>query len=115
MNDVDQSPRVARTVIEALEGSRIRQVAESNIGRDDVIPLWFGEPDLPTPDYIKKAAQEALADDHVFYAQNRGIPPLRETIAAYSTELIGQAIDVDRITVLEQQVSTLLADALTHF
>ncbi|MDG2269771.1 MAG: aminotransferase class I/II-fold pyridoxal phosphate-dependent enzyme, partial [Alphaproteobacteria bacterium] len=108
MNDVDQSPRVARTVIEALEGSRIRQVAESNIGRDDVIPLWFGEPDLPTPDYIKKAAQEALADDHVFYAQNRGIPPLRETIAAYSTELIGQAIDVDRITVSASGMAAIM-------
>jgi len=108
LNDVDQSPRVARTVIEALEGSRIRQVAESNIGRDDVIPLWFGEPDLPTPDYIKKAAQEALADDHVFYAQNRGIPPLRETIAAYSTELIGQAIDVDRITVSASGMAAIM-------
>jgi len=108
LNDVDQSPRVARTVIEALEGSRIRQVAESNIGRDDVIPLWFGEPDLPTPDYIKKAAQEALADDHVFYAQNRGIPPLRETIAAYSTELIGRAIDVDWITVSASGMAAIM-------
>ena len=88
LSDFNYSPRLARPVIEALEGSRIRQVAESNIGRDDIIPLWFGEPDIPTPDYIKQAAQDALADDHVFYSQNRGIPPLRETIATYSTSLI---------------------------
>ncbi len=91
--------RFVRDAIEGLEGSRIRQVAEQNIGRDDVIALWFGEPDLPTPDYIKRAAEAALSDDHVFYAQNRGIPPLRETIADYSTRLIGRDIGVDRITV----------------
>ena len=95
----DQQPRLVRTAIASLEGSRIRQVAEENIGRDDVIALWFGEPDLPTPDYIKRAAEAALADDHVFYAQNRGIPPLRDTIADYSTKLIGRDIGTDRITV----------------
>ncbi|MBO6783323.1 MAG: pyridoxal phosphate-dependent aminotransferase [Alphaproteobacteria bacterium] len=95
----DQQPRTVRAAIASLEGSRIRQVAEANIGREDVIALWFGEPDLPTPDYIKRAAEAALADDQVFYAQNRGIPPLRETISEYSTGLIGRKIGTDRITV----------------
>ncbi len=27
----------------ALEASRIRQIAEIGMGRDDLIPLWFGE------------------------------------------------------------------------
>ncbi|MBT3400547.1 MAG: pyridoxal phosphate-dependent aminotransferase, partial [Rhodospirillaceae bacterium] len=102
--------RRLRPAIDDLEGSLIRQVAETNIGRDDVIPLWFGEPDLPTPDYIKQALVQALADDHVFYAQNRGIPPLRETIAAYSSNLIGREIGVDRITA---SVSGMAAIMLT--
>lgn len=95
----EQLPRTMRPAIAALEGSRIRQVADANLGREDVIALWFGEPDLPTPDYIKRAAEQALHDDHVFYAQNRGIPPLRDTIADYSTKLIGREIGIDRITV----------------
>jgi aspartate aminotransferase len=103
-----ENERWVRPAIAALEGSRIRQVAESNIGRDDVIPLWFGEPDLPTPDYIKKAVTDALADDHVFYAQNRGIPPLRETIAAYSTNLIGREIDIDRVTVSASGMAAIM-------
>ena len=109
MNDNTLStPRWVRPAIDTLEGSRIRQVAESNIGRDDVIPLWFGEPDLPTPDYIKNAVTDALANDHVFYAQNRGIPPLRETIATYSTNLIGRPIDVDRITVSASGMAAIM-------
>ena len=74
MSNVRQIPsRKIRHTIETLDGSLIRQVAESNIGRDDVIALWFGEPNEPTPDFIKQAAVAALDDDHVFYAQNRGI------------------------------------------
>ena len=102
--------RRLRPAVDELEGSLIRKVAEMNIGRDDVIPLWFGEPDLPTPDYIKQALVQAVTDDHVFYAQNRGIPPLRETIAAYSSHLIGRDIDVDRITA---SVSGMAAIMLT--
>lgn len=109
MPDISKdNQRWVRPAIDALEGSRIRQVAESNIGRDDVIALWFGEPDLPTPDYIKKAVTDALAADHVFYAQNRGIPPLRETIATYSTNLIGRSIDVDRITVSASGMAAIM-------
>jgi aspartate aminotransferase len=108
LNCIDLPPRVARPAIENLEGSRIRQVAESNIGRDDVIPLWFGEPDLPTPDFIKQAARDALSDDHVFYAQNRGIPLLRETIATYSTDLIGCPIDIDRVTVSASGMAAIM-------
>ena len=109
MSDMtDDKQRWVRPAIDALEGSRIRQVAESNIGRDDVIALWFGEPDMPTPDYIKQAVTDALAADHVFYAQNRGIPPLRETIATYSTNLISRSIDVDRITVSASGMAAIM-------
>ena len=102
--------RRLRPAVDNLEGSLIRKVAETNIGRDDLIPLWFGEPDLPTPLYIKDAVVKAIADDHVFYAQNRGIPELREAIADYSENMIGRQIGVDRITA---SVSGMAAIMLT--
>ncbi|MBO22056.1 MAG: aspartate aminotransferase [Rhodospirillaceae bacterium] len=108
--EIANGVRRLRPAVDELEGSLIRQVAETNIGRDDVIPLWFGEPDLPTPDYIKDAVTQAIVDDHVFYAQNRGIPPLREAIAEYSSTLIGRKIGVDRITA---SVSGMAAIMLT--
>ena len=102
--------RRLRPAVDELEGSLIRKVAETNIGRDDVIALWFGEPDLPTPEFIKEAVTQAISDDYVFYAQNRGIPPLREAIAEYSTDLVGRQIGVDRITA---SVSGMAAIMLT--
>ena len=88
-----------RRSIEELPGSLIRHVAEPNMGREGLLRLWFGEPDVPTPEFIKDAATAALADNQVFYAQNRGVPLLRETISAYVSALHGYPIGIDRITV----------------
>ncbi len=101
-------PRLVRPEIERLGESLIRHVAEANIGRDDVIPLWFGEPDTATPDFIKQAAVRALEADRVFYTQNRGIPPLREAIAGYAGNLHRREIGTERITVTASGMSALM-------
>ncbi len=100
--------RLVRPAIELLEESLIRKVAEDNIGRDDVIPLWFGEPDLPTPEFIKEAAIQALRDDHVFYTQNRGIPPLLEAISDYVSRLHDRQIGIDRLTVTGSGMNAIM-------
>lgn len=66
-----------------------------NYGRDKpgVIPLWAGEGDLPTPRFIVEAAQKALADGETFYTHQRGIPPLREALAAYYERQYGRPFD----------------------
>ena len=100
--------RLMRPEIADLGGSLIRAVADDNMGRADVIPLWFGEPDTPTPDFIKQAANRALAADHVFYTQNRGIPTLREALSRYAGALHGGPIDVERITVTASGMSAIM-------
>lgn len=105
---VETRRRFVRPAIETLEESLIRKVAEDNIGRADVIPLWFGEPDLPTPGFIKDAAIQALRDDHVFYTQNRGIPALREAISTYVTRLHGRDIGIDRLTVTGSGMNAIM-------
>ncbi len=101
-------PRLMRPEIERLGESLIRDVAEANIGRKGVIPLWFGEPDTATPDFIKQAAVRALEANHVFYTQNRGIPPLREAIAAYAGRLHDRSFGIDRITVTASGMSAIM-------
>ncbi len=100
--------RLVRPAIDLLEESLIRKVAEDNIGRDDVIALWFGEPDLPTPEFIKEAAIQALRDDHVFYTQNRGIPPLLEAISDYVSRLHDRQIGIDRLTVTGSGMNAIM-------
>ena len=78
------------------------------MGRDGLIALWFGEPDTGTPDFIKKAAMMALYDDHVFYAQNRGIPQLRDAISTYVSALHQRPFGVDRFTVTGSGMNAIM-------
>ena len=73
--------------------SRIRELAEIAMSMDGVLKLYFGESNLPTPDYIKRAAQKAMADGFTFYTENAGLPSLRKSLARYYQEL--QAVELD--------------------
>lgn len=97
-----------RPAVVDLDHSLIRAVSDAHMGRDGLIKLWFGEPDTATPDFIKKAAMMALYDDHVFYAQNRGIPQLRDAISTYVGALHQRPIGVDRLTVTGSGMNAIM-------
>ncbi len=63
--------------------SGISAVVNHARGREGLIPLWVGEGDLPTPDFISEAGIKALANGETFYTWQRGIPELRQALAAY--------------------------------
>ncbi|RDJ20480.1 pyridoxal phosphate-dependent aminotransferase [Bosea caraganae] len=67
--------------------------------RPGLIPLWVGEGDLPTPEFIMRAAMKSLADGETFYTWQRGIPELREALARYHTRLYGQPFSAERFFV----------------
>lgn len=100
-----------RRVIEQLEESRIREVANAGMGHTDVLPFWFGESDEVTPQVIRDAAARSLADGETFYAHNLGLPPLREAIAAYMSRLHGHLhgpVDAGRVAVTSGGVNALM-------
>ena len=49
-----------RKAIQNLEASKIREVANAGLGRDDVLAFWFGESDEVTPEVIRKAAIDSI-------------------------------------------------------
>ena len=65
----------------------------------EVIPMWFGESDLSTPEPPRRAAVESLGRGETFYAAQSGMPELRRTIAEYMSRLHGRTIGADRVTV----------------
>jgi aspartate/methionine/tyrosine aminotransferase len=80
-------PLTARPGVLALRSSRIREVANAGMGRADVLPFWFGEPDEVTPEFIRRAAIDSLEAGETFYTQNLGLPELRDVLAAYLSRL----------------------------
>jgi aspartate/methionine/tyrosine aminotransferase len=85
-------PAVAGSV-EKVPRSRIRELAEIAMGMDGVLRLYFGESNLPTPDYIKQAAVRAMQDGFTFYTENAGLPSLRRAIAENYRRLQGVELD----------------------
>ncbi len=98
---------MARKVIENLEPSRIREVANAALGREDVLAFWFGESDEVTPEFIRQAAIESLQRGETFYTHNLGLPELREEIAAYMSQRHGP-IEPNRIAVTSGGVNALM-------
>lgn len=77
----------ARSPVQALRSSKIREVANAGLGRRDVLPFWFGEPDEPTPGMVRQAAIDALQARQTFYTPTLGAPGLRDALARYLTGL----------------------------
>lgn len=84
--------RVAASAL-AVPDSRVRELAEIAMGMRGVYKLYFGESDLPTPEFIKQAAERALADGFTYYTENAGLLSLREAIARYTHRLHGVELD----------------------
>ncbi len=85
-------PSVASSV-ENVPYSRIRELAEIAMPMEGVLRLYFGESNLPTPDYIKRAAMAALGAGYTFYTENAGLPSLRRALAEKYRDLHGVDLD----------------------
>jgi aspartate/methionine/tyrosine aminotransferase len=89
----------ARAQIRRIPLDNIAGLAKDRFGDQSIIPLWFGEGDVPAPAFIGEAMARAIADGHVFYTHQNGIPELRQTLADYLTGLGQRPVTADRITV----------------
>jgi aspartate/methionine/tyrosine aminotransferase len=85
-------PTIASSA-ERVPQSRIRELADIAMKMDDVLKLYFGESNVPTPQYIKRAAARALEEGYTFYTENAGLPGLREDLADYYRRV--QDVDLD--------------------
>lgn len=80
----DLSPRAL-----AAPESGIVEIINYARGRESLLPLWAGEGDLPSPDFINRAASDALLAGETFYTWQRGIPELREALSRYYARHFG--------------------------
>jgi len=66
---------------------------------EDLVSFGAGEPDFDTPDFIKRAASEALARGFTKYTATGGMPELREAIAAHVKREQGLAYEPSQVLV----------------
>jgi aspartate/methionine/tyrosine aminotransferase len=86
---------------------RVREIGTSQIGavadlgRDDpdVVKLWIGEGDLPTPDFIIQAAHAAMQAGQTRYTYSLGLPALRDALSRYHQRHWNVAVAADRFAI----------------
>jgi aspartate/methionine/tyrosine aminotransferase len=67
----------------------------------DIVRLEIGDPDLPTPDVIKHAAEEAMERGDTGYTQSLGLPSLRGAVAADYLAKYDVVVDSEHIIVTQ--------------
>src|SRR5579863_537506 len=88
-----------RMDITRIPGSRILDIAKIAFATPGVDFLCFGESDQPSPASAHAAAVAALDAGATRYSDVRGLPELREALAAYLTALHARPVAEDRIQV----------------
>ncbi len=99
----------------AAPESGIVEVKKYAHDRENLLPLWVGEGDLPTPAFISKAAADALNAGETFYTWQRGIPGLREALVRYYQRHFSATLSTDHfyVTGSGMQAIALAVQALT--
>src|SRR5690554_6678260 len=92
----------------AMPTNKIADIAD--LAREDpaVIRLWIGEGDLPTPDFIRTAAEQAIQVGQTRYTYAHGLPALRQALADYHTRHWGVAVDPGRFSVTAGGVQAMM-------
>jgi len=80
--------------------------------KHDAVNLGQGFPDFGWPDEILDAAARALKEGSNQYAPSRGLPALREAVAAHYRRHFGQAIEADHVCVTSGATEALGAAIL---
>ena len=100
-------PHLARAAVRALGASKIRELVNEGLGNPDVLRFWVGEPDEPTPQFIRQAGIDSIQAGETFYTHNLGIPKLREALAQYVSRL-HRRTSAEEIAVTSAGVSALM-------
>ena len=95
---MNQFASLSRRATEAPESGIVAVVNHGRL-KPGLIPLWAGEGDEATPDFISRSAADALGAGETFYTWQRGIPELRQALADYHARLFGRTLPLDAFCV----------------
>jgi aspartate/methionine/tyrosine aminotransferase len=103
-----ETPLAARAAVRSLTASKIRELYNEGIGRSDILPFWVGEPDEPTPEFIRRAGIASIEAGEVFYSHNYGIPELRDALSRYLSGLHKKNIGAEQLAITSAGVNALM-------
>lgn len=81
------------------ESGIVRVMNHARNSGKTVIPLLAGEGHLPTPEFIREAANASLARGETFYTYQKGLPQLREALKSYHLRHFDRDLPTERFIV----------------
>jgi len=90
-------------VMELLEKARALEATGQ-----DVVHMEVGEPDFPTPSFVKKEAVQAIMDNHTFYTHSLGLAELRARVAEHYVKTHNIRVPAERIVITNGTSGALL-------
>jgi aspartate/methionine/tyrosine aminotransferase len=85
------------------------------VRRYDAVNVGSGTPDMPVPELLQAAAEEAIAGGHNQYAPVRGEAVLQAAVAAHAARWYGQEIDPATEVTITSGVTEALHAAIFSF
>jgi len=98
VDEVSRRARAIRPFVVMDVVARAKELAAS--GRD-IVRMEIGDPDFPTPDVIKRAAEAAMEAGDTGYTQSAGLPDLRDAIRDHYAAAYGVTIDPEDVIVTQ--------------
>lgn len=86
-------------VVKENEPQLVRRIYDKSKEYENIVDLTLGDPDIPTPQSVKDAANKALMENKTKYTANAGILELREAISKDVRKRTGVNYTTDEIAV----------------
>lgn len=99
--------RLRQNIID-MPAQLIGEVSRLGMGQQGIIPLWYGESDVPTPAFIANAAHEAMLAGETFYTHKLGLPELRSALAEYMTGLYAKPVAMERVSITPSGMNAIM-------
>ncbi len=99
--------RLRQNIVD-MPAQLIGEVSRLGIGQEGIIPLWYGESDIPTPAFISNAAHDAMLAGETFYTHKLGLPELRQALASYMTGLYARPVPMERVSVTPSGMNAIM-------
>ncbi len=100
-----------RSIVKNLKESEIRTIANKAMNKKNIIPLWFGEDELPSSNILIEEGIKALRDGKTFYTENKGTKELCSELSKYLSKLYNNYISTDKILITASGMSGLMLAA----
>lgn len=100
-------------VVKENEPQLVRRIYDKSKEYDNVVDLTLGDPDIPTPQIVKYATNEALQKNKTKYTANAGILELRSAISRDVEKRTGVSYSVEEISVTAGAMGALYLSSIS--